>query len=92
MWRNLGTVALVLDQATTTALERSGDFSQSVDALGRPGEDDGVIAHHRAAAQRGKADVARAPPAGHAVAGGHAAGTEAGQAACTRVGQAARAE
>ena len=39
-----------------------------LDALGRPGKDHGMIAHHRAATQRGKADVASAAGAGMAVA------------------------
>jgi hypothetical protein len=42
-----------------------------LDALGRPGKDHGVIAHHRAAAQRGKADVPGAACAGFTVAAAH---------------------
>ena len=41
------------------------------DALGGPGENHGVVADHGAAAQRRKADIARAPRAGDAVAAAH---------------------
>ncbi len=54
--------------APRAKIMRSSARCTSSIALGRPGEDHAVLAHHRAAAQRRKADVARLARAGLAVA------------------------